>query len=150
MSLKATLWVWEHSETTGATRLVHLCLADRAEEKSLLGNTMVTFPASRAFIASRTRLSVRQITRAITELTEKGLIARAKGGYGTTSSRFLLQFDDNIGATGSPAGATESPAGATESPASGDIVSPLTSTGLNNRIQKEKEGKVHLSGTGWY
>ena len=143
MSLKATIWVWEHSETTGATRLVHLCLADRAEEKSLLGNTMVTFPASRAFIASRTKLSVRQITRAITELTEKGLIARAKGGYGTTSSRFLLQFDDNIGVTPSPAGATESPA-------SSDIVSPLTSTGLNNRIQKEKEGKVFASGTGWY
>ena len=143
MSLKATLWVWEHSETTGATRLVHLCLADRAEEKSLLGNTMVTFPASRAFIASRTKLSVRQITRAITELTEKGLIARAKGGYGTTSSRFLLQFDDNIGATGSPAGVTESPA-------SSDMVSPLTGTGLNNRIQKEKEGKIFASGTGWY
>jgi len=38
----------------------------------------------------------------------------------------------------------------TESPASSDIVSPLTGTGLNNRIEKEKEGKIFVSGTGWY
>ena len=141
MSLKATSWVWNWSETTGSTRLVHLCLADRASENTLVDHTMRTFPASRPFIEAKTRLSIRQISRCLAELEEKGYIQRKSGGIGTSSSVFILLFDENLGVTPCPGGVTPSPS-------RGDTVSPLTNTGIYQREKKEK-GSVFLSGTGY-
>ena len=65
MSIKAMTWVWELQELTQSETLVMLSLADAARDDG------VCWP-SQAVIAKKSRMSVRNIRRVISRLTDSG------------------------------------------------------------------------------
>lgn len=68
MSIKIMSEVWEHASVTQGTLLVLLALADSADEK-----TRQCWPAVSS-LASKARLSDRQVQRCISELVEAGMV----------------------------------------------------------------------------
>lgn len=80
MSVQATTWVWEHSESRGTSRLVLLAIADAANRE---GKQSFQSAAS---IARMTGASMRSVWRAIDELVDLGELAKAgkHGQYQTT------------------------------------------------------------------
>lgn len=80
MSVQATTWVWEHSESRGTSRLVLLAIADAANRE---GKQSFQSAAS---IARMTGASMRSVWRSIDELVDMGELLKAgkHGQYQTT------------------------------------------------------------------
>lgn len=83
-------WVWEHSELTGNEWKVHLAMADLANE----GHEYLVW-ASEAWLATRCRVSVRTVKRAIRAMLERGYLEDRgrcpRGGQvGVQTYRFVL------------------------------------------------------------
>lgn len=66
MSVKATTWVWDHSEASGSARLVLLAIADAADQA---GEN--AWPSQQT-IADMCRISVRTVRRLVAALVELG------------------------------------------------------------------------------
>lgn len=69
MSVQATSWVWEHSQSEGVNRLVALAVADAANREGRMSYQSV------ATIAAMTRTSERTVQRALRELEAAGEVA---------------------------------------------------------------------------
>ncbi len=84
MGWKATEAVWNHSKSTGAARLVMLCLAKHANDHGACYPSLKT-------IAELTAVSRRQVSRAVKELHEAGEIRYIPGnGRGNRSHYVIL------------------------------------------------------------
>jgi hypothetical protein len=81
VSVKATTWVWDHSQSAGNARLVLLAIADAADQEG--GNAW----PSQQTIAHMTRLSVRTVRRLVTELVVLGELEVTEHGGGTAHTR---------------------------------------------------------------
>lgn len=81
MSVQATTWVWNHSETTGNTRLVLLAIADAANKEGRRSYQ------SAATIADMCGVSPRTVQRLIAALAATGEIEiEGRGGRSGTNS----------------------------------------------------------------
>lgn len=81
MSVQATTWVWNHSESTGNARLVLLAIADAADQ---YGDN--SWPAQ-AKIASMARVSVRTVRRLVSDLVALGELQVDEFAGGTLRTR---------------------------------------------------------------
>lgn len=81
MSVQATTWVWEHSESTGNSRLVLLAVADAADAHG--GNSW----PSQDTLASMARVSVRTVRRLVADLVELGELEVIEHAGGTAFTR---------------------------------------------------------------
>lgn len=68
MSVRASNWVWENAPVKSGNLVVLLALADVAHDDGT-----GAFP-SRAHLAKKSRMTVRQVSRCLADLQEKGLI----------------------------------------------------------------------------
>jgi DNA-binding transcriptional MocR family regulator len=110
MSAVTTGWVWQHSPYRGATFLVHLALGDVANDAHGYELWM-----SVPNIAAKTRLSDRQVQRAMRQLEADGYLAVVSRPPGET---FHYRFT-------TPKGVTPChPSPDTLSPVGGDTLSP--------------------------
>lgn len=96
MSIEATRAVWQHSQAVGSARLVILCIADHLNTDGIAWPSVTT-------IADETKVSERQVTRAIADLVSKKELAIEEKGNGrgrSTIYRVLLPMatgkDDNM------------------------------------------------------
>ena len=100
VSIRVSKWVWHHSASTGAARIVHLALADAAICKNSVCKSdaecvcavVGTRPISRARLIDLTLASRTAVKKALRELIDAGLVVRWAGGYGTTHSRYELRL----------------------------------------------------------
>ena len=114
MSIKAMTWVWDCSPYSLGARLVHLALADVANDAHNNELWMV-----QENIASKAGLSVRQVRRVLTQMVDDGYlnVIEQGGGRGRTT-RYQLVMDTgqivpfpkpDIGSTENRTSATASP-----------------------------------------
>lgn len=92
MSVKVTSWVWEHSRSRGAQRLVLLCIADHANDDGL-----EAFP-SLARLARKTGMTERGVQKAIQSLIALGELQVTMGGGRGRSNRYrvLMQTPNDV------------------------------------------------------
>lgn len=92
MSVKVTSWVWEHSRSRGAQRLVLLCIADHANDDGL-----EAFP-SLARLARKTGMTERGVQKAIQALVALGELQVTMGGGRGRSNRYrvLMQTPNDV------------------------------------------------------
>ena len=76
MSVYASKAVWKHSKAVGSARLVLLCIAEHYNDKS-----QTAWPST-ATIARETRVSIRQVKRAIKQLVDDGELDVIQEGLG--------------------------------------------------------------------
>lgn len=81
MSVLASTWVWQHSESTGNARLVLLAIADAADQH---GEN--AWPAQQT-IADMVRVSVRTVRRLVADLVELGELEVEVHAGGTSRTR---------------------------------------------------------------
>lgn len=84
MSVKVMSWVWEHSRSRGAQRLVLLCIADHANDDGL-----EAFP-SLARLARKTGMTERGVQKAIQSLVGLGELQVTMGGGRGRSNRYRV------------------------------------------------------------
>jgi hypothetical protein len=81
VSVQASTWVWQHSESTGNARLVLLAIADAADQH---GEN--AWPAQQT-IADMVRVSVRTVRRLVADLVELGELEVEQHAGGTSRTR---------------------------------------------------------------
>lgn len=96
MSIEATRAVWQHSQAVGSARLVILCIADHLNTDGIAWPSITT-------IADETKVSERQVTRAIATLVDDGeLVIEEKGNGRGRSTIYSISLsmatgkDDNM------------------------------------------------------
>lgn len=86
MSVKAMSYVWEHSPYTGNALIVHLALADHCDDQG------ICWP-SQKYLASKCKVSVRQIRRIIHQMVEDNyLFIETPAKAGMSNNRYRLLF----------------------------------------------------------
>lgn len=104
MSLQAMRLVWEHSRSTGVTRLVLLAMADSADAEGVVAS----FPRSQSHFAAKAAVSVSTVRRAIERLDAMGeLVVLTKGDGRRSASYRLTLTEDTQGAHTEQAGGAE-------------------------------------------
>jgi Helix-turn-helix domain len=81
VSVQASTWVWEHSESAGNARLVLLAIADAADADG--GNAWPT----QARVAAMARVSTRTVRRLVSELIMLGELEMEEHAGGTAKTR---------------------------------------------------------------
>lgn len=87
MSVKATTWVWEHSQSKGAARLVLLSLADYAGADN--GDAWPSI----ATLVRRTHLTDRGVQKALADLTALGELEVLRNAGPGGTNRYRLTFE---------------------------------------------------------
>jgi len=87
VSVKATNWVWECSQSVGNDRLVLLCIADRANDEGL-----DAFP-SIANLARRTKLHERTVQRCLRNIEALGELDVRLGEGPRGSNLYVMRLD---------------------------------------------------------
>jgi hypothetical protein len=86
MSVKAMTYVWENSPYTGNSLIVHLALADHCDDQG------ICWP-SQKYLASKCKVSVRQIRRIIQQMIEDNyLFIEQASRAGVSNNRYRLLF----------------------------------------------------------
>ena len=98
MSIKISTWVWDNSPLEGAQLLIHLALADSADEK-----TGECWP-SQKYLADRGRCHVETVRKTIRRLEELGLLTVVEASNGRKNNLYRLT-PRNVGSP-RPVGAT--------------------------------------------
>lgn len=83
MSIKIMTWVWEHSQSGGNSRLVLLSMADNANDTGLCWPSLDG-------IATRARVSVDTVRRAIRHLVDLGELVIEEQGSGRRNSHYRI------------------------------------------------------------
>lgn len=87
MSIKAMSWVWDNSPYEGVGLLVHLALADFADDQG------VCWPSQKR-ISDKCKSSERHVRRIIKQMIEDGQILLVEKSNGvTTNNRYRLLMD---------------------------------------------------------
>jgi hypothetical protein len=97
MSIKAMTWVWDNSPYTGGSRLVHLALADVANDAH--DNELWMQQSS---IAEKSRISVVQVQRILKQMVADGYLQVVEQGGGrgkSTRYRMIMKAHQNDGVT---------------------------------------------------
>ena len=84
MSIKISTWVWDNSPLEGAQLLIHLALADSANEDS--GECW----PSQKHLAKRARCHVETVRRTIRQLEEMGLLQVVESSNGRKNNKYRL------------------------------------------------------------
>lgn len=85
MSVRITGQVWAHSRATGTALLLHLALADHADDSE-----RACWPSLR-LLAEKTRTSRDTVRRAVRELESLGEVTLERRGSGRQSARYVLR-----------------------------------------------------------
>jgi hypothetical protein len=86
MSVKAMTYVWENSPYNGNALIVHLALADHADDQG------ICWP-SQQYLANKCKISVRQIRRIIHQMiSDSFLFIEQPSKAGVSNNRYRLLF----------------------------------------------------------
>tara|TARA_R110000868_G_scaffold332670_1_gene593672 strand:+ start:505 stop:966 length:462 start_codon:yes stop_codon:yes gene_type:complete len=86
MSVKAMTYVWENSPYNGNALIVHLALADHADDQG------ICWP-SQQYLANKCKISVRQIRRIIHQMiADSYLFIEQQSRAGVSNNRYRLLF----------------------------------------------------------
>ena len=83
MSIKIMTWVWDNSPYEGKALLIHLAMADHANDDGLC------FPSQEG-LAKKSRSSVRYVRDVVNNMIEQGLVEMVKESNGRSNHQYRL------------------------------------------------------------
>ena len=84
MSIQLMTWVWNHSPMSGTGLLIHLCLADFANDDGYCWPSQQT-------VATKARCTDRYVRQIVAELESKGMLRIERSKNGIDSNRYWVE-----------------------------------------------------------
>lgn len=139
LSVKAMTWVWEHSPYKDVALLVHLALADFADDQGLCWPSQIR-------IARYARCSDRHVRRVIKQMLHDGSLLLVSKSNGSANNRYRLVFsqDTQVHWTPGPLDTGDIPTGHPGPPTTGHPGPPNHHITINNHHHAREVDRVPM------